>query len=116
MFEEVLELVALLGNHVRRARLDLVDVVGDDGERAVHAFEGEGVVGVDFLDEEGVVVRVRVGEQDRAFLEELHVVLDFVLETLGAAGVALVRGVVVELVFALHDLFAAEAHPDLLPH
>lgn len=110
--EEVLQFVAELRDHFRRARLDLIDLPQDDRQGRVHAFERVCVQRVHLLDLERVVVRVGLGQQDGALLEELHVVLDLVVETLVA--VFGLERVVLVLVLALHDLLAAEAHPDFL--
>jgi len=80
----------------------------------VHALEGEGLVGVYLFDEERVVVSVGIGQEDGAFLEELCVVLDFVLEAFRLANVLVGCRRVVELILALHDFFSTKAHPHLL--
>lgn len=47
----------------------------------MQALEGVCLHRVDLLNLERVVVRVGFGQKNRAFLQELHVVLDFVVKT-----------------------------------
>lgn len=79
--QEVLQLIALLRDHLRGARFDLVDLLQYDREGRVQALEGVCLQRIDLLDLERVVVRVRFGQQDRAFFQKLHVILDFVVKT-----------------------------------